>query len=96
MVISVVYNGVFRCHGNMFCYIYRCKVHNIGPINVCTNFDINRYKLDEFRKPAKTCFILCHVIQKRYVIRLSGKYIFRSGTFCNQLEVSRCFFFIFW
>ena len=32
---------------------YFCKVHNIGPINVCANFEINRYKIDEFRKHAK-------------------------------------------
>ena len=35
-----------------------CKVHSIGPINVCTNFEINWYKIDEFRKRAKiVCFI---------------------------------------
>ena len=38
------------------CIFY--KVHSIGPINVCTNFEINRYKIDEFRKHAKiVCFI---------------------------------------
>ena len=35
-----------------------CKVHSIGPINVCANCVINRYKIDEFRKHAKiVCFI---------------------------------------
>ena len=38
-------------------YIF-CKVHSIGPINVCTNFEINRYKIDEFRKHAKLGNIL--------------------------------------
>ena len=34
-----------------------CKVH-IGAINVCNNIEINRYKIDEFRKHAKiVCFI---------------------------------------
>ena len=29
-----------------------------GPIDVCTNFEINRYHIDEFRKYAKiVCFI---------------------------------------
>ena len=30
-----------------------CKVHSLGPINVCTNFEINRCKIDEFIKHAK-------------------------------------------
>ena len=30
-----------------------CNVHSIGPISVCTNFEINRYKIDEFRKHAQ-------------------------------------------
>ena len=32
--------------------------YDIGPINVCTNFEINRYKFDEFRKQAKIVFYL--------------------------------------
>ena len=31
-----------------------CNVYSIGPINVCTNFDVNRYTIDEFRKHAKS------------------------------------------
>ena len=30
-----------------------CRVHSIGPVNVCTIFEINQYKIDEFRKHAK-------------------------------------------
>ena len=30
----------------------------IGPINVCTDFEINRYKIDEVRKYAKIVFYL--------------------------------------
>ena len=51
----MLYNGVFGCHGNI-CYVILiifCKVHSICPINVCINFEINRYKIDEFRKHAK-------------------------------------------
>ena len=33
-------------------------IHSIGAINVCTNFEINRYKIDEFRKHAKIVFYL--------------------------------------
>ena len=55
----MLYNGIFGCHGNI------CKVHSIY------HFEINRYKIDEFRKHAKiVCFILCHVTQNgtSYVI----------------------------
>ena len=51
----------------MLGYFYQCifcKVQDIGAINVCTNFEINWYKIDEFRKHAKiVCFILRHVTQ---------------------------------
>ena len=33
-------------------------IHSIGPINVCTNFEINRYKIDEVRKYAKIVLYL--------------------------------------
>ena len=46
-----------------------CNVHIICPINVCTNFEINRYNIDEFRKYAKIVFFIWrHVTQKRYVV----------------------------
>ena len=35
-----------------------CKVHSIGPLNVCANFEINRFKIDEFRKHTKSYFYL--------------------------------------
>ena len=34
---------------NALCFIMG---HSIGPINTCTNFKINRYKIDAFRKHA--------------------------------------------
>ena len=41
-------NGVFGCHGNIYYVIFDlflCDTYiRIGPINVCTNFEINRYK----------------------------------------------------
>ena len=58
----MLYNGIFSCHGNI-CYVslineFFCKVHIIGPVNVCANFEINQYRIDEFRKHAKiVCFI---------------------------------------
>ena len=53
----MLYNGVFGCHGNT-CYVIFIgaifyMLYSIGPINVCTDFEINRYKIDEVRKYAK-------------------------------------------
>ena len=54
----VLYNGVFGCYGNTCHVIWMCAffrmlhIYRIGPINVCTNFKINRYKIDEFIKHA--------------------------------------------
>ena len=58
----MLYNGVFGCHGNMYYIIlisaFFYTIHSIGAINECTHFEINRYKIDEFRKLAKiVCFI---------------------------------------
>ena len=46
----MLYNGIIRCHGNMyvtFIDVCFCNVHIIGPIYVRANFEINRYS-DEF------------------------------------------------
>ena len=41
-------------------------------MKVCTNFEINRYKIYEFRKHANiVCFIGRHVKKKRYLVRHS-------------------------
>ena len=49
-------------------------LYSIGPINVCTDFEINRYKIDEVRKYAKIVFYLIYLTSrdaktKRYVMR---------------------------
>ena len=44
-------------------------LYNIGPINVCTDFEINLYKIDEVRKYAKIVFYLTPRDAKRYVMR---------------------------
>ena len=53
----MLYNGVFGCHGNTCCVILigaiLYMIHSIDPVNVCTNFEINRYKIDEVRKICK-------------------------------------------
>ena len=46
------------CMLNYFYQCIFCKVHSICVINVCTNFEIKRYKIDEFRKHAKIVFYL--------------------------------------
>ena len=38
-----------------------CMLYSIGPINVCTDFEINRYKIDEVRKYAKIAFYLIYL-----------------------------------
>ena len=58
----MLYNGVFGCHGNT-CYVIFIGAnfymkHNICPINVCIDFEINRCKIDEVRKYAKIVFYL--------------------------------------
>ena len=62
----MLYNGVFGCHGNT-CYVICISailymLYSIGPINVCTDFEINRYKIDEVRKYAKITFYLIYLM----------------------------------
>ena len=53
---------VFGCHGNtchvIFIGAILYMLYSIGPINGCTDFEINRYKIDEVRKYAKIVFYL--------------------------------------
>ena len=57
----MLYNGVFGCHGNtctLFLLVqFFCMLYSIGPINVCTDFEINRYKIDELENMQKSRFI---------------------------------------
>ena len=63
----MLYNGYLvpmETYVTLFSSIH--SIQSIGPINVCTNFEINQYKIDEFRKHAKiACFIRRYVMQKR-------------------------------
>ena len=58
----MLYNGVFGYHGNTCYAIFIGAIlyvlYRICPINVCTDFEINRYKIDEVRKYAKIVFYL--------------------------------------
>ena len=64
----MLYNGVFGCHGNA-CYVIFIgailyMLYSIGPINVCTDFEINRYKIDEVRKYANIAFYLIYLMSR--------------------------------
>ena len=70
---SIFYNGAFGCNGSVLFWLvhFFCMIHSIGAINVCTNFEINRYKIDEFRR--HVYFIWRHVTQKLYVVHHGAK-----------------------
>ena len=47
----MLYNGVFGCHGNT-CYVIFIGaifyiIYSTRQINVCTDFEINRFRIDE-------------------------------------------------
>ena len=42
----------------LFLLMHFFMLYSIGPINVCTDFEINPYKIDEVRKYAKIVFYL--------------------------------------
>ena len=73
---------VFRCHGNIYVMLLfsmhvfaRYMAYIVGPINVCTNFEINRYTIDEFRKHAK---IVCNA----YILHELQRISFYVGMIC--------------
>ena len=39
-------------------------LYSIGPVNVCTDFEINRYKIDEVRKYANIAFYLIYLTSR--------------------------------
>ena len=53
---------VFGCHGNtchvIFIGAIFYMIYSTGQINVCTDFEINRFRIDEVRKYAKIAFYL--------------------------------------
>ena len=57
-------------------------IHSIGPINVCTNFEINRYKIDEVRKYTKIVFYLtlCDAKKTRCVRNLYDFWLKNYGS----------------
>ena len=63
-------------------------IYSIGQINVCTDFEINRFRIDEVRKYATIVyFIWRHVTQKRYIMRhgdTSDRYLDKEHFETNQ------------
>ena len=92
----MVYNGVFGCHGNTCCAIcigaFFSMIYSIGPINVCTDFEINQYKIDELENMHKSYILFDVKWSKNGTSYVMGAgyfwWVFRSGTFWNQPEVS--------
>ena len=58
----MLYNGVFGCHGNT-CYVIFIGaifyiIYSTGQINVYTDFEINRFRIDEVRKYATIVYFI--------------------------------------
>ena len=57
----MLYNGVFGSHGNT-CYVICIGaiyiIYSTGQINVCTDFEINRFRIDEVRKYATIVYFI--------------------------------------
>ena len=60
--------------------------YSTGQINVCTDFEINRFRIDEVKKYATIVyFIWRHVTEKRYVVRHgSDRYFDKEHIETNQ------------
>ena len=95
--LPILYNVVFRCHenvGSIFLIdVMFCKVHRIGPRNMCVDFERNRLRIEDFRKSEKIVFFLWRdVARKRDVVRQNLREAYRSailwGMFSNQPKVS--------
>ena len=78
----MLYNGVFGCHGNI-CYVilinaFLCKIHSIGPINVCTILRsigtklTNLDKLNVFFDGSMTLILPFNVTKCQMLSKLKG------------------------
>ena len=61
----MLYNGVFGCHGNT-CYVIFIgailyMIYSTGQINVCTDFEINRFRIDEVIENMQQLYVLFDV-----------------------------------
>ena len=58
----MLHNGVFGSHDNT-CYVICIGaifyiIYSTGQINVCTDFEINRFRIDEVRKYATIVYFI--------------------------------------
>ena len=67
----------------LFWSMHFCKVHSMYPINVWADFEINLYKIYEFRN-MQTCFIWRHVTQK-YTLYVMTARIATIGIFIGSI-----------
>ena len=66
--LPILYDGYFFVTMETYVFVIDaifCKIHSIGPSNMCIHFEKNRWKIDHFRKSEKIeCFLLRHVAQE--------------------------------
>ena len=95
--LPILYNVVFRCDGNVG-YIFLidvmfCKVHRIGPRNMCVDFERNRLRIEDFRKSEKiVCFLWRDVARKRDVVRQSEGRLQKRHSVRNVFQPTRSFY----
>ena len=95
--LPILYNVVFRCDGNVG-YIFLidvmfCKVHRIGPRNMCVDFERNRLRIEDFRKSEKiVCFLWRDVARKRDVVRQSAGRLQKRHSVRNVFQPTRSFY----
>ena len=64
-------------------YVFAMYIIIIGPINVCANFEINRYNIDEFS------FSMFHLMSRdAKTVRRCHSGSDTSDRYCNQSEIS--------
>ena len=83
--------GVFGCHGNT-CYVIFIgaifyMIYSTGKINVCTDFEINRFRIDVMlRKNATSCVmgtatLLIDILTRNILKPTRGLYDFRFRSY---------------
>ena len=83
--------GVFGCHGNT-CYVIFIgaifyMIYSTGKINVCTDFEINRFRIDVmWRKNATSCVmgiptLMIDILTRNILKPTRGLYDFRFRSY---------------
>ena len=95
--VPMLYSVVFRCHENvgyiLLIDVMFCKVHRIGPRNMCVDFERNRLRIEDFRKSEKiVCFLWRDVARKRDVVRQSEGRLQKRHSVRNVFQPTRSFY----